>query len=85
MRFITTEKERQKGSSLLSPQFKFIIVRELGRVCTSELGWGSSLRKLGSALEGCYALGLCDLYKCICWPPNHPQCDGVGDEDLEIF
>ena len=32
MRFITTEKERQKGSSLLSPQFKFIIVRELGRV-----------------------------------------------------
>ena len=38
MRLITTEKERLKGSTLLSPQFKFIIVRELGRVCTSD--WG---------------------------------------------
>lgn len=38
MRFIITEKERPKGSTLLCPQFKFIVVRELGRVCMSD--WG---------------------------------------------
>lgn len=53
MRFIIKEKERPKGSTLLSLQFKFIIERELGRVRTSELGWGSCLRKLGSVLKDC--------------------------------
>ena len=49
------------------------------------LGWGSCLRKSGSVLKDCYALGACVLCKFICWSPNYPQCDVVGDEVLEIF